>query len=508
MYLIGKFTVYLVRLVLIIKSRELKYFYNLMFYSERQSKHLSTLLMYSRTSRMIIVWLLILGDVLGLILCFNLALKLRLSESLSLETPVLYALIAMYLFGLYLTDTYKLNREISGVRLSERAVLGILATVTAVTSGIYITGLWGSEPIVGRGVLLISVVLFSIWAAISRTIASSWLNVNQQSSRFLVLGNYQKVVEFGKEHRKLNSNTEFVSFSEHFAGSDYGRDKNAWRKSSVLDKVEGFNSTWKKQYWSGILIDDAERNLSQQMIRELMDMRLKGIYVYSITDFCEQFWQKIPPAYVRDDWFAFTSGFNILHNRIKAKLKQAVDIVVAALMIVVSLPITIPVAIAIKLSSEGPIFYSQVRTGLNGKKFRVHKFRSMYQNAEAKGIQWAKEKDPRITKIGSFIRLTRIDELPQLWNVFKGEMSLIGPRPERPEFDLQLREQIPYYDVRYLVKPGITGWAQVCYPYGASVEDAYQKVAYDLYYIKNYSLFLDMAIALKTLRVVVLGKGR
>ncbi len=480
-----------------------------MFYSKGPSKYLSTLLIYSRTSRMIIVWLLIIGDILGLLLCFNLALKLRLSQSLNLETPVLYALVAMYLFGLYLTDTYKLNREISGVRLSERAVLGILATVTAVTSGVYITGIWGSEPIVGRGVLLISVALFSVWAVIGRTIVDQWLKVNQQSSRFLVLGDYQKIVEFGKEHRKLNSRTEFVSFSDFFSTSSrYTQGKYATGNSLVLDSLGNLGSAWKQQYWSGILIDGAERSLSQQMVRELMDMRLRGVYVYSITDFCEQFWQKIPPAYVQDDWFAFTSGFNILHNRINVKLKQLIDIVVAAVMIIVSLPITIPIAIAIKLSSKGPIFYSQVRTGLNGKKFRVYKFRSMYQNAESKGIQWAKEKDPRITTVGSFIRLTRIDELPQLWNVFKGEMSLVGPRPERPEFDLQLREKIPYYDVRYLVKPGITGWAQVRYPYGASVEDAYQKVAYDLYYIKNYSLFLDLAIAFKTLRVVFLGKGR
>lgn len=478
-----------------------------MFDSKRRSNYLSTLLMYSRTSRMIIVWLLIIGDIFGLLLCFNLALKLRLSLSLDLTTPIIYALIAMYLFGLYLTDTYKLNREVSGVRLSERAVLGILVTVTAVTSGVYLTGLWGSEPIVGRGVLLISACLFSLWAVASRTLADIWLKANQQSNRFLVLGDCQKMVEFDKEHRKLNSHTEFVSYTDHFAISTYGK-HNAIKTSLVSDTVVSLNAAWKQQYWSGILIDGAERSLSEQTIRELMDMRLKGVYVYSIADFCEQFWQKIPPAYVRDDWFAFTSGFNILHNRIKAKLKQAIDIVLAAILIVISLPITIPVAIAIKLTSPGPIFYSQVRTGLNGKKFRVHKFRSMYQNAEAKGIQWAKEKDPRITKVGSFIRLTRIDELPQLWNVFKGEMSLVGPRPERPEFDLQLREQIPYYDVRYLVKPGITGWAQVCYPYGASVEDAYQKVAYDLYYIKNYSLFLDLAIALKTLRVVVLGKGR
>ncbi|PSB11117.1 sugar transferase [Pleurocapsa sp. CCALA 161] len=463
--------------------------------------------MYSHTSRMIIVCLLVIGDIIGLLLCFNLALELRVSKSLDLGMPILYALIAIYLFGLYLTDTYKLNREVSGVRLSERAILGIVATVAAVTSLIYITGLWGSEPIVGRGVLLISVGLFSIWAVISRTIVDGWLKTNQQPSRFLVLGDDRKVVDFGKEHRKLNSPTEFVSFTDFASeNSDVYNQSNS--NTAVLNKINGLNSTWKQQYWSGILIDGADRSLSQQMVRDLMDMRLRGVYVYSIADFCERFWQKIPPAYVQDDWFAFTSGFNILHNRIKAKLKQLIDIVVAAVMIVVSLPITIPVAIAIKLSSPGAIFYSQVRTGLNGKKFRVYKFRSMYQNAESKGIQWAKTKDPRITKVGSFIRLTRIDELPQLWNVFKGEMSLVGPRPERPEFDMQLREQIPYYDVRYLVKPGITGWAQVCYPYGASVEDAYQKVAYDLYYIKNYSLLMDLGIAFKTLRVVILGKGR
>ncbi len=478
-----------------------------MFYSRQSSKYLSTLLIYSHTSRMIIVCLLVIGDILGLLLCFDLALRLRVSQPLDLGMPILYALIAMYLFGLYLTDTYKLNREVSGVRLSERAILGIIAAVTAVTSLVYITGLWGSEPIVGRGVLLISVGLFLIWAVVSRAIVDGWLKANQQSSRFLVLGDDQKVVEFGKEHRKLNSQAEFVSFAD-FAGEDSYTPARSSARTAVVDRVGSLSSTWKQQYWSGILIDGAERSLSQQMVRDLMDMRLQGVYVYSIADFCEQFWQKIPPAYVQDDWFAFTSGFNILHNRIKAKLKQLIDIVVAAVMIIVSLPITLPTAIAIKFSSPGPIFYSQVRTGLNGKKFRVYKFRSMCQNAESKGVQWAKEKDPRITKIGSFIRLTRIDELPQLWNVFKGEMSLVGPRPERPEFDMQLREQIPYYDVRYLVKPGITGWAQVCYPYGASVEDAYQKVAYDLYYIKNYSLLMDLAIAFKTLRVVLLGKGR
>jgi exopolysaccharide biosynthesis polyprenyl glycosylphosphotransferase len=278
-------------------------------------------------------------------------------------------------------------------------------------------------------------------------------------------------------------------------------------QSLIVDNFDNF-TIWSQQSWSGVLIDDTVENLSNEMIRELMEMRLRGVYVYSLADFCEQYWQKIPPSYIQDDWFAFTSGFSILHNRVNIKLKKIIDKVAAGLLLILTLPLLILVAIAIKLDSPGAIFYSQVRTGLNGKKFKVYKFRSMCQNAEQQGIQWAKKRDPRITRVGFLLRLTRIDELPQIWNVLKGDMSLVGPRPERPEFDLQLREEIPYYDVRYLVKPGITGWAQVCYPYGSSVEDAYQKVAYDLYYIKNYSLLLDLKIAFKTLRVVILGKGR
>jgi exopolysaccharide biosynthesis polyprenyl glycosylphosphotransferase len=178
-------------------------------------------------------------------------------------------------------------------------------------------------------------------------------------------------------------------------------------------------------------------------------------------------------------------------------------------MLLLLSPVMIVAAIAVKLDSPGPVFYSQMRNGCHRNPFWVRKFRSMYQDAEQRGgAQWAQKSDPRITRVGNVLRLTRIDELPQIWNVLTGEMSLIGPRPERPQFDEKLAEAIPYYNLRYLVKPGITGWAQVMYPYGASVEDAYEKLSYDLYYIKNYSIWLDLAIGFKTIRVVLLGKGR
>ena len=480
--------------------------------------------MKSSSSRFTITWLVLISDVCGLILGFNIAYMLRLEGSLNWRSPLAYGLILVYLLGLYLTDTYRLTDRLSGFWLSERVLLGIIATVTAITSLIYLTGLWGSSPLVGRGILFITVSFFTVWAIACRWIACRWLSKNQESRRFLIIGNGEKTANFEEEYQRNRVKAQFVVLqdldTENSTKQSLVENKeiNNYSPTGVLSHLETRSifttdyldnfAIWSKQFWSGVLISDSNQDLSKSAIRDLMEMRLKGVYVYSLADFCEQFWQKIPPACIEDDWFAFSSGFDILHNRVNVKLKNAIDRVCAAILILLSLPITLTTAIAIKLDSPGSIFYSQVRTGLNGKKFKVYKFRSMRSDAEKMGIQWAQEKDPRITRSGRFIRMTRIDELPQLWNVLKGEMSLVGPRPERPEFDSQLRQTIPYYDLRYLVKPGITGWAQVCYPYGASVEDAYQKVAYDLYYIKNYSLVLDAAIAIKTLRVVILGKGR
>ena len=180
----------------------------------------------------------------------------------------------------------------------------------------------------------------------------------------------------------------------------------------------------------------------------------------------------------------------------------------ASTMLMASIPIAIIVSILIKIFDKGPIIYKQIRIGLNGQNFKIYKFRSMQINSENDGAKWTSINDNRITKIGKFLRLTRIDELPQLINVIRGDMSFIGPRPERPEFNEMLEQEIPYYQLRHLVRPGITGWAQVLYPYGASVDDAREKLKYDLYYIKNYSVLLDFSIILKTVRIVLFGRGR
>jgi exopolysaccharide biosynthesis polyprenyl glycosylphosphotransferase len=203
---------------------------------------------------------------------------------------------------------------------------------------------------------------------------------------------------------------------------------------------------------------------------------------------------------------AFTSGFHF--NRRRRVFKRVADFTVSLLFLAAVLPITFLVALAIKLESRGPVFYRQERVGLNGRIFRVWKFRSMRVDAEKDGVpQWARAKDSRVTRVGRFIRATRIDEIPQIINVLEGDMSFIGPRPERPYFVQQLRREMPYYDLRHRVKPGITGWAQVNYRYGESIEDARQKLAYDLYYVKNNDFFLDLTILVQTVRVIMFAHG-
>jgi sugar transferase (PEP-CTERM system associated) len=199
-------------------------------------------------------------------------------------------------------------------------------------------------------------------------------------------------------------------------------------------------------------------------------------------------------------------GFH--QGMLRDTVKRVFDLIVSLMLLAATSPIMLITAILIKLESHGPVFYRQERVGQHGRPFSIFKFRSMRTDAEKDGRpQWARKNDDRITGVGRFIRRTRIDELPQVFNVFMGEMSFVGPRPERPYFVADLNRQIPYYGVRHTVKPGITGWAQVRYPYGASIEDALEKLQYDLYYVKNHSLFLDLMILTQTAQVVLLGKG-
>jgi len=241
-------------------------------------------------------------------------------------------------------------------------------------------------------------------------------------------------------------------------------------------------------------------------VSQLLMCKIDGIQVVDYQTFWERETGKLDLDELRPSWLIFGKGFT--RGIISDGLKRLFDVGVSGAFLLATLPITIAAAILVKLESPGPILYRQERVGVNGRPFMVLKFRSMRQDAENAGApQWAKLRDPRVTRLGAIMRKTRIDELPQLINVLRGDMSFVGPRPERPFFVDQLSDAIPFYRERHCVKPGITGWAQINYPYGASLEDARQKLAYDLYYVKNRSLFLDLVILLSTVRVILLQEG-
>jgi sugar transferase (PEP-CTERM system associated) len=254
-----------------------------------------------------------------------------------------------------------------------------------------------------------------------------------------------------------------------------------------------------------VAVDDRRRKLP---IDEILDCKMSGFEVLDLLTFFEKETACVKIELLHPSWIIFSSGFHMGVTGLYGK--RLFDIALSLLLLVVFSPLMLLVALASLIESRArdPIFYHQVRVGQNGTLLRLHKFRSMRVDAESDGVaRWATKNDARVTALGAFLRKTRLDELPQLFNVLSGQMSLVGPRPERPEFVDQLSQAIPYYTERHRVKPGVTGWAQMLYPYGASEEDAKRKLEYDIYYVKHAGVFLDMIILLQTVEVVLLGKG-
>jgi sugar transferase (PEP-CTERM system associated) len=253
-----------------------------------------------------------------------------------------------------------------------------------------------------------------------------------------------------------------------------------------------------------VAMDDRRRGFP---IPELLECRLVGVEVTELLTFLERETGRVHIDVLNPSWMIFGQGFK--RDPLRLFSSRALDLFSSLAVLVVALPAMVLTYLAIKIEDgwQAPALYQQARVGLGGKVFKLVKFRSMRQDAELNGAQWAQQADPRVTRVGAIIRKLRIDELPQVFNVLRGHMSFVGPRPERPEFVAQLAEKIPYYVQRHCVKPGITGWAQLCYPYGSSENDALEKLQYDLYYIKNNSLLFDLAILIQTAEVVLFGKG-
>lgn len=239
----------------------------------------------------------------------------------------------------------------------------------------------------------------------------------------------------------------------------------------------------------------------------LLRARTRGVVIEDARAMLAALTGRVAIDTIPSSWFIFSEGFR--RSRYASAFKRLIDLAMSLVGLVLSMPIMIVVGLCVRLESKGPMLFRQRRMGIEGQCFELMKFRTMREDAEADGVaRWAQKNDPRVTRIGGFLRKYRFDELPQFVNVIRGEMSLVGPRPERPEFVERLRAEIPFYDERHTMRPGITGWAQICYPYGATVEDALRKLEYDLFYLKNVSIFFDVAIVLQTVKIVLWGRGQ
>ncbi|KAA1175037.1 TIGR03013 family PEP-CTERM/XrtA system glycosyltransferase [Marinobacter salinexigens] len=277
-------------------------------------------------------------------------------------------------------------------------------------------------------------------------------------------------------------------------------------KDLLIDPVVPLHRYIQKHPVSEIVVavDDRRKGLPME---DLLECKMEGVRIVDGATFYERESRKVALEMISQGWLVFTDGFTV--SSVSGFSKRAIDLLAAGLLLLVSFPLMLFTVMAIKLEDglRAPVFYSQERVGLNGRPFKVHKFRSMRTDAEKNGAVWAQKNDNRVTKVGAFIRKVRIDELPQIFNVLNGSMAFVGPRPERPVFVEKLAESIPFYNERHRVKPGITGWAQLCFAYADNEEDSREKLRYDLYYIKNQSLLLDLLVIIQTVEVVLFKKG-
>jgi len=363
---------------------------------------------------------------------------------------------------------------------------------------------WAPNAMIGRGVFLFAAV-FIIAVVVAWRLLFAWVSHRAAPrERLLLVGTGPGAVELARElhDRRQELGVEIVGFVD----PDPTRVGMALINPGVVGAVEDISSLVSAMAVDRVVVSLSDARGKLPMDR-LLDMRMKsGVAFDHLTDVYEEYTGKIAVENLRPSWLIFASGFR--KSRVLAAVKRSFDVVGSLIGVVLALPLMAVVAVLVRLSSPGPVLYSQERVGLNGRIFRINKFRSMRADAEATtGAVWSTKNDPRVTAVGRFIRMTRLDELPQLWNVVRGDMSIVGPRPERPEFVGKLTEEIPFYGQRHVVKPGLTGWAQVRYTYGATVEDAIQKLQYDLYYIKNLSLALDAVIVIETLKIVILRRG-
>jgi len=408
---------------------------------------------------------------------------------------VLIALVCQ--LCLYYADVNELGVTADRRELLAR-ILKALGGSSIILAALYF---WFPRLVIGHGVVSLAAVL-AVALVISWRVTFAWLaRLFAPRKRFLIIGTSPTALNFARElHGREDLGVEIVGFV------DPDKSATGTGKIPVIGSIEDIPAIVRARSVDRVIVSLADARGKLPM-STLLQMKLDGVTFDHLPSVYEEYTGKIAVENLRPSWLIFAEGFRT--TRLQAVIKRIIDICFAATALVVLLPVLLLVALAVRLTSRGPVLYHQRRVGQNGRLFYVHKFRSMVVDAEAAtGAVWAAKKgDSRITPLGGVMRRSRLDELPQLWNILCGHMSLVGPRPERPEFVSSLRQQIPFYANRHIVKPGLTGWAQVRYTYGASVEDAMAKLQYDLFYIKHMSIALDIMIMLATVKTVLLRKG-
>jgi len=393
---------------------------------------------------------------------------------------------------------YDSSSVFSATQLWARALVSLLVTAVNVVAVLLLFPL---DAFYGRTWAVVIVMLATSLMLIYQVLVGELLPKALSPRKVLIYGTGARAQAVGNTMGRTPSQAQLVGF---FASPN--EQEHLVSQWDVLPTQQSLAAFVKEKGVHEIVVALSDRRGGSMPMRELLDCKLSGVRVSDIATFFEQNVGQIRLDAVSAGWLIFGSGFD--QGVIRSTTKRIFDILSALVLIVLSFPLMLITALFIKLESPGPIFYRQERVGLSGKTFDVVKFRSMRTDAEKDGVpRWATASDSRITRVGRVIRKVRIDELPQLFGVLVGDMSMVGPRPERPYFVDQLVQDIPFYAVRHSVKPGVTGWAQVSYQYGASREDTVEKLQYDLYYVKNHSLFLDLVILFQTVGVVLTGKG-
>lgn len=422
-------------------------------------------------------------DVTALVLSFLALLYVRFGvvQFNFVFTETFLTIASVVVISSYVLNLYETSFLSQKLFAPVRLLAAVIISAVLISLGVFLFRVT-SYGLMGRGVFFGSLALFYVSALTYRWIFDRAWASSKQKSRWLLIADTNELQSLNRELELIKGSLQIeqAPSRSELAHTDYSQ-------------------------WDGII---AHSHLNRDEVEPLIQARLSGHRVIPLVAFYESLLGKIPIHLIEPEWFLFTEGFQLNARGINTKLKRLSDILLALLFLLFSSPLILLALILIRLESPGSPLYKQTRVGQKGQPFTIWKIRSMRTDAEAGGAQWAMKSDPRVTRVGKFIRLTRIDELPQLYNILVGDMSFIGPRPERPEFTKELSQKISFYDFRHIVKPGLSGWAQINYPYGASEEDAIQKLQYELYYIKNFSFLLDIKIVLKTFSVVLFAKGR